>query len=196
MTKKKKAVFLDRDGTVIKHVDYLTKPSQLRILSGVAKAISRLNDFGYLAFIVTNQSVIARGLITPSEVEEINELMVSRLEKNGAKIHGVYYCPHHPEMHPDVPEHAIKYRIICACRKPAPGMLLRAIKQFNIDDKQSFMIGDAITDIVAGKRANLRTIRVKTGPGHISDTLYGHITPDFEAKNLLGAARIIKDNSS
>lgn len=193
MTKKRKAIFLDRDGTIIKHIDHLTKPSQVRILPGAAKAIGMLNDLGYLVFVVTNQAAIARGLITPGEVEEINALIVSRLEKKGATIHAVYYCPHHPETHPDAPKHAIKYRIICECRKPAPGMLIKAIKEFDVDEEQSFMIGDAMTDIVAGKRANLKTIRVKTGPGHVQlDPLYRNIKPDFEVTRLLDAVMVIR----
>jgi len=190
MPKKQKAIFLDRDGTIIRHVDYLTKREEVRLLPGAARAISLFNERGFLVFVVTNQAVIARGLATPSEVEKINTHIVDRLKKRGATIHGVYYCPHHPENHPDVPGHAKKYRVECECRKPAPGMLRKAIKDFNIDARQSFMIGDALTDVVAGRRAKVKTILVKSGPGHTRlDQLYRHIEPDFEARHLLDAVK-------
>lgn len=193
MLKKQKAIFLDRDGTILKHIDHLTRLSEVRLLPRVAKAISIFNHLGYLVLVATNQAAVARGLITPIEVEAIHTLMVQRLWARGAKVHGIYYCPHYPEMYSGIPEHAIKYVVRCHCRKPASGMLLKAISENNIDPAQSFMIGDAYIDIVAGKNANCRTIMVKSGPGHLGlDSKYHHIKPDFVAHNLLEAAHVIQ----
>lgn len=189
---KTKAVFLDRDGTIIQHVEYLTNISQARIIPRAADVIKALNKLGFLVIIITNQPVIARGLIKPYEVEAIHSVLIKRLKKKGAKIDAVYFCPHHPEMHSDVPEHARQYRIACNCRKPSPGMIIAALKKFNVDYKKSFMIGDSIIDIVAGKRARLKTILVKTGPGHRLDEKHNDEKPDFIVRNLSEALKVIK----
>jgi len=183
---KSKAVFLDRDGTVIKHVDFLTRKSELRILSGVPEAIKTLNEQGFLIIIITNQPVIARGLITLKGVERLHGFLVKRLRKRGAVVDAIYFCPHHPKA--TLPE----YRKRCHCRKPRTGMLKAAIKEYGIDPKKSFMVGDALIDIVVGKRAHLKTILAKTGPGHERlDKKYKKIRPDFTAENLTEAARLI-----
>ena len=182
--KKQKAFFLDRDGTVIKHIELMRSSSQLKLLPGVAKAIRTINQRGFLVVLVSNQPVVARGLVAPAEIETIHHALKDKLEKKGARIDAVYFCPHHPEA--DVK----KYRIKCRCRKPAPGMILKAIKKFNINPKKSFMVGDAMIDVVAGKRAGLKTILVKTGPGHALDKKFKHIQPDFRVKNLSEAVSL------
>lgn len=192
MAKKTKAVFLDRDGTIIRHVDYLTDVSQIRIIPRVARFIKSLSKLGFLVIVVTNQSVVARGLVNLRDIDEIHAVLIKWLEKQGAKIDAVYFCPHHPEMHPDVPKHAKQYRIVCDCRKPSPGMIISAIKKFNIDCRKSFIIGDSIIDIVAGKRAKIKTILVETGPGHRLDKKYIKEKPDFIAKNLSESLKFIK----
>ncbi len=184
-----KAVFLDRDGTIIKHVDLMHSVNELRLLPGVARAINQMNKLGFLVIVTTNQPVVARGLIEPKEVDEIHGVLIRRLSGKGAKIDGIYYCPHHPDA--NLP----KYRLRCRCRKPEPGMILKGLKDLKINPKKSFMIGDALIDVVSGKKAGLKTILVKTGPGHARlDVKYKNIKPDFTVKNLEQAVKIIINN--
>jgi D-glycero-D-manno-heptose 1,7-bisphosphate phosphatase len=186
---KRKAVFLDRDGTIIKFEDLITKPSQLKLLPGAARAVKKFNDLGFLVIVVTNQPVVARGLIEPAGIEVLHEILEKRLERAGARVNAWYFCPHHPEAT------LKKYRMACSCRKPKPGMFKKAMKRFNIDSRKSYSIGDGIIDIVAGKRAGLKTILVKTGPGHSRlDGIYrDKIKSDFKAKNLGEAVKIVKN---
>ena len=190
-----KAIFLDRDGTIVRHVDLLHQVSGLRLLPNSARAIQAFNRLGYLVVVITNQPVVARGIATFEDVEKVHASMIRRFAREGARIDTIYFCPHHPEKHPGVPEHARKYRMVCACRKPKPGMLKQATKEYKIDPKKSFTIGDSMIDIVAGKRAGTRTILVKTGPGHRLDAKFAHIKPDHVARNLLSAADFIKKNT-
>lgn len=184
-----KAVFLDRDGTIIRQVELMHSVAELRLLSGVARAINALNKIGFLVVIVTNQPVVARGIVGPEEIDKIHAVLIERLGGKGAHIDGVYFCPHHPEATMS------KYRLRCRCRKPEPGMILKGLKNLNINPKKSFMIGDALIDVVAGKKAGLKTILVKTGPGHTRlDEKYKDIKPDFIVKNLLQAVKIISAN--
>ena len=183
--KKQKAFFLDRDGTVIKHFELMRSSSQLKLLPRASQAIKTMNDRGFLVFLVSNQPVIARGLATPEEVEVIHDNLKEKLRQSGARIDAVYFCPHHPNA--DVK----KYRIKCRCRKPSPGMILKAVKEFNIDPKKSFMVGDAMIDIVAGKRAGLKTVLVKTGPGHALDENFKHIKPNFTVRDIGDAAALV-----
>ncbi|MDP2598886.1 MAG: HAD-IIIA family hydrolase, partial [Candidatus Liptonbacteria bacterium] len=122
-----KAVFLDRDGTINREVDVLRNVKQLRILPGAAEAIKRINKLGFLAVIITNQSVVARGLRTERELDEIHAILVRRLGRKGAKIDAVYYCPHHPEAK------LKKYRMRCSCRKPGIAMIKKAAKKYKIN---------------------------------------------------------------
>ena len=181
--KKFKAVFLDRDGTINKEVDNLCDVRDLRILPGVAGAIKKLNNLGFLTIIITNQPVVSRGWLTEKEINEIHAVLIKRLGKRGAKIDAVYFCPHHPDAQ------VKKYRLHCKCRKPNIGMIQKAVKRFKIDMRKSFMVGDSTRDILAGKRAKLTTILVKTGYKG-KDGKY-NVKPDFLAKNLNGAVRII-----
>ncbi len=185
---KKKAIFLDRDGTITRHTDnFIVRPRQLFILPHVVEAIKIFNELGFMVVIITNQAVISRGLITPKEMENLHSNLIERLKRKKADIDGVYFCPHHPDG--KIPPYNIK----CNCRKPNPGLILKAISEFNIDPKKSFMIGDAIIDVLAGQNAKVKTIQVKTGPGHPRlDKMYGNIKPDFTSKNLKEAAKIVK----
>ena len=180
------AVFLDRDGTINREVDVLRNVKQLRILPGAAKAIKLINKMGYLAVIITNQPVVARGWRTEEELDEIHAILIRRLGRTGAKIDGVYYCPHHPTAN------IKKYRMRCTCRKPGIAMIRRAARQFNIEMKGSYMIGDSTRDVLTGKRAGVKTILVKTGYAG-EDGKY-NVKPDFVAKNLLAAVKIIGKN--
>lgn len=145
------AIFLDRDGVVTEEVNLLCDEDKLRLISGVADAIRLINRSGYLAILVTNQPVIARNLCSIEELEHIHALLETLLGKEGAYLNAIYYCPHHPDK--GYPEERPEYKIECDCRKPKPGMLLRAAKDWNIDLSRSVMIGDRESDVLAGRNA-------------------------------------------
>ena len=151
---KQKAIFLDRDGTINKYVGFLRNIDDFELIDGVSEAIKRINQSGYLAIVVTNQPVIARGEVTWEELHEIHKKMETLLGKDGAYIDGIYICPHHPDkgFEGERPE----YKFDCECRKPKPGLLLQAAKYFNIDMFQSFMIGDSENDVHAGIKAGCK----------------------------------------
>ena len=152
---KQKAIFLDRDGTINKYVGYLRTPEQFELLDGVGEAIRKINLSGYLAIVVTNQPVIARGEVTVDGLQEIHNKMETMLGKEGAYLDGVYYCPHHPDK--GFAGEVEELKIVCECRKPKAGLLLQAAKDFNIDLSQSWMIGDSENDVLAGKNAGCKT---------------------------------------
>ena len=188
----KKAVFLDRDGVICKEIDHLHRKEDFTLLGRVGEAIKLLNDNHYLAIVITNQAVVARGMCTEKDVKELNKHMEELLRREGAKIDAVYYCPHHPEMHPDVPEHARKYRVECECRKPKPGMIFQAQKDFQIRDlKKCFMIGDKNGDILSGKNAGCKTILVRTGYGGKGGDNIEKVSPDYIEKDLYCAVNNI-----
>lgn len=151
---KQKAIFLDRDGTINKYVGFLTKHEQFELIPGVAEAIKAVNKSGYLAIVVTNQPVIARGECTWEELRTIHDKMETELGKTGAFVDGIYVCPHHPDKGFD--GERPEYKKLCDCRKPNPGLLLKAAAFFNIDISQSFMIGDYENDVIAGQRAGCK----------------------------------------
>lgn len=154
LTNKQKAIFLDRDGTINKYVGFLRNIDDFELIEGVAEAIKLINQSGYLAIVVTNQPVIARGEVTWEELNEIHEKMATLLGKEGAYVDGIYICPHHPDkgFEGERPE----YKIDCDCRKPKPGLLLQAAKDFNIDLSESYMIGDSHRDVEAGENAGVK----------------------------------------
>ena len=158
---KQKAVFLDRDGTINKYVGFLRDIEQFELIPGVAEAIKKINASGYLAIVVTNQPVIARGELTREELREIHNKMETLLGSEGAYLDAIYYCPHHPHKgyEGEIPE----LKIDCDCRKPKPGMLLKAAEDFNIDLVDSWMIGDGANDIKAGKAAGCKTALIVEG---------------------------------
>ena len=152
---KQKAIFLDRDGTINKYVGYLRTPEQFELLEGVGEAIRKINLSGYLAIVVTNQPVIARGEVTVDGLQEIHNKMETMLGKEGAYLDGVYYCPHHPDK--GFAGEVEELKIVCECRKPKAGLLLKVAKDFNIDLSQSWMIGDSENDVLAGRNAGCKT---------------------------------------
>lgn len=158
---KQKAVFLDRDGTINRYVGFLRNINEFELLPGVADAIKRINESGYLAVVITNQPVIARGEVTVSELTEIHNKMETLLGAEGAYLDAIYYCPHHP--HKGYEGEVLEFKINCDCRKPKPGMLLKAAEDFNIDLSQSWMIGDGENDIKAGKTAGCKTALIGNG---------------------------------
>ncbi len=158
LSKKQKAIFLDRDGTINKYVGFLRDIEQFELTDSAAKAIKMINDSEYLAIVVTNQPVIARGEVSFDELDEIHMKMETLLGKQGAYIDGLYFCPHHP--HSGYEGEVKELKIDCDCRKPKPGMLLKAAEDFNIDLSESYMIGDSDNDMAAGSAAGCKCIRI------------------------------------
>ena len=152
---KQKAIFLDRDGTINKYVGFLRNIEDFELNEGVATAIRKINESGYLAIIATNQPVIARGEVSFEELKKIHNKMETLLGKEGAYLDAIYYCPHHP--HKGYEGERPELKIDCVCRKPKPGMLVKAAKDFNIDLSQSWMIGDGENDVKAGINAGCKT---------------------------------------
>ena len=150
-----KAIFLDRDGTINKYVGFLNNIDEFEILPGVSEAIQIINNSGYLAIVVTNQPVIARGELTYEELDKIHNKMETLLGSEGAYLDAIYFCPHHP--HKGFKGEVVNLKINCECRKPKPGMLLEAARDFNISLTQSWIIGDGENDINAGKTVGCKT---------------------------------------
>ncbi len=155
---KQRAIFLDRDGTINIYKGFLRNIHDFELIQGIGDAIQRINEQGYLAIVVTNQPVIARGELSKEELEEIHNRMETELGKEGAYLDGIYVCPHHPDKGYEGEVAELKFD--CACRKPKPGMLLRAAKDFNINLEESWMVGDSESDIKAGRAAGCRTALV------------------------------------
>jgi D-glycero-D-manno-heptose 1,7-bisphosphate phosphatase len=182
-TDMNKAVFVDRDGVITEDPPhYAHRIDQVRIIPGSGEAIRLLNEGGYLVIVVSNQSGIARGYYQERDVALFNEEMERQLSLEGAHIDAIYYCPHHPDGSIE------KFREVCPCRKPQPGMLIQAAKQHQINLKASFLIGDKFSDILAGNAVNCRTIFVLTGHGKEEmHHLNGSAVP--VAENLLDAVK-------
>ena len=173
-----RAVFLDRDGTIIEDVGYLNECSQIKFLPKVSEAIRLLNRNGFKVIVTTNQSGVARGYFAEETVTEINRYMQESLANQGALIDKIYYCPHHIEG-------TIKeYSKECHCRKPNPGMIEEAARVFGIDLKGSFVIGDKISDIEAGHRAGCKTVLL-ADRGHPEEGIA--LKPDYIAADLYEA---------
>lgn len=165
---KQKAIFLDRDGTINKYVGFLKNIDDFELIDGVAPAIRKINESGYLAIVVTNQPVIARGEVSLEKLEEIHNKMETLLGKEGAYLDAIYYCPHHP--HKGYEGERPELKIDCNCRKPKPGMLLKAAEDFNIDLSQSWMIGDGENDVRAGINAGCKTVLLGNGDENYGQT--------------------------
>ncbi|WP_027405972.1 D-glycero-beta-D-manno-heptose 1,7-bisphosphate 7-phosphatase [Anaerovibrio sp. RM50] len=173
LANKQKAVFLDRDGTVNIYKGFLRHVEDFELIPGIAEAIKKINASGYLCIVVTNQPVIARGDVTVDELDTIHKKLETELGLKGAYIDGLYYCPHHPHKgyEGEVPE----LKIECECRKPKPGMLLKAAEDFNIDLSKSYMVGDSENDIKAGMAAECKSILVNGVGSDYHDGDYGQI---------------------
>lgn len=149
------AIFLDRDGVIVKEIDLLHSADKLELIEGASEAIKFINEKGYLAIIITNQPVIARNLCTFEDLLYIHTKLETLLGEKRAYLNAIYFCPHHPDA--GYPEERKEYKIKCNCRKPSPGMLLNAAKDWNIDLSNSIMIGDRESDVLAGKNAGVKT---------------------------------------
>lgn len=175
---------MDRDGVLVEDSHLLTQSDKIKILGGVPQALRSLKESGFLLIVISNQTVVSRGLMTEQEVKALQAQVARKLEESGApSIDGFYFCPHHPNAT------ILCYRKDCDCRKPRSGLLLRAAREFDINLPSSFMVGDRITDIIAGTNAGCRTILVHTGahlapPIETSSPLDTTILPDYICANL------------
>ena len=158
LSRKQKAVFLDMDGTINEYVGFLKSVEEFKLLDGVAEAVKKINDSGYLAIIITNQPVIARGEVSFEQLSEIHNKMETLLGAEGAYLDAIYFCPHHP--HKGYEGERAEYKTDCSCRKPKPGLILQAANDFNIDLSKSFMIGDTENDVLCGKNAGCLTAAI------------------------------------
>jgi len=186
-----KAVFLDRDNTLISDPGYLSDPDAVKLLPGVDLALKSLAQAGYKLVVVTNQAGIARGLITESALEKIHAELRRQLGERDVRLDALYYCPYHPEGTVE------GYVSDSGMRKPKPGMLLQGAKELDIDLSQSWMVGDSPRDVGAGQRAGCRTIRVRLPSQEGStDGEDEDVQADFTVRNLVDASRVIlRENS-
>lgn len=172
---KQKAIFLDRDGTINRYVGFLRSVNDFELIPGAAETIKKINEAGYLAIVVTNQPVVAHGEVTFDELEEIHNKMETLLGAEGAYLDAIYFCPHHP--HKGYAGEVPDLKFDCDCRKPKPGMLIKAARDFNIDLSQSWMIGDGENDMKAGRAAGCRTVFI--GSGTFGQDLSVHSLQEF-----------------
>jgi histidinol-phosphate phosphatase family protein len=184
---ERRAIFFDRDGVLIEQVDQLSSVDSVHVYDFAVEAVTRVNKTDFMAILVTNQPMIAKGFITEQEADEIQKKLETELGKKGAKLDALYCCPHHPEKGFEGERSELK--IECECRKPKPGMLLRAQKDFNLNLSESYMIGDQTADILAGERAGCKTVSVNTGYAG-KDGKY-EVKPDSTAVNVLAAVDTI-----
>ncbi len=184
MSEKSKAVFLDRDGTLIEDSGYISSPAQIKFIPGAIAAVKQLNEAGYKVVIISNQSGVARGLLTEDMLQTIDKTIHRHVLSGGGHIDASYYCPHHPE-------HGVyPYKQECDCRKPHPGLIKRAVRDKNLETAGSFMIGDHHADVETGKRAGVKTIFVRTGHGPEEEKKLKE-RPDHIAGDLAEAVRWI-----
>ena len=182
-----RCVFLDRDGTINKHKGLLSKEEELELEPCAAEAVRLINESGYLAIVVTNQSVVARSMCGIDDIERIHRKLAVLLGEQGAYLDDIAFCPHHPDK--GYPEENPEYKITCRCRKPETGMLDDMIEKYNIDCSQSYMIGDSTIDIQTGINAGLHTILVHTGVAG-TDAKYD-VKTETETRDLLEAVKKI-----
>jgi D-glycero-D-manno-heptose 1,7-bisphosphate phosphatase len=192
MTQPRRAVFIDRDGTISEEVGYVNHVSRYRVFPYAAEAIRVLNDAGWLAILVTNQAGVARGYFKEEIIGHVHEILTAELAQGGARLDAIYYCPHHPSVGEE------PYRLDCDCRKPRPGLIERAAREFSLDLAACWMVGDRYSDTELARNAGVRAAFVLSGYGrgeweHQRET-WRH-QPDMIAENLLEAVRKITGES-
>jgi D,D-heptose 1,7-bisphosphate phosphatase len=186
--KRNIAVFLDRDGTINEEVGYLSRLEDLRLIPRAAEAVRLINQSGMKAVVISNQSGVARGFFTETFVGIVHARLAEMLHQKNAVIDRFYFCPHHPTEGSD------PFRTVCSCRKPEPGMLLKAAMELNIDLARSYMVGDMPKDIETAERVNAVGILVKTGYGKNAT---GSMIPAYVADDLFDAVQwILKDRTN
>ena len=182
------AVFLDRDGTLIEEVGYPTRPQQIRILGGVARGLARLAEAGFKRIVVTNQSGIARGLMTEDDLDKFHEALDEQFDLLGAAVDAYYACPHHPDRSAAARS---DLAIECDCRKPKPGLILQAAEDLDIDLGASWAIGNTWRDVQAGQAASLKTVKLPAAPSHDAPRPADVPPPTAEAEDFEDAVGII-----
>jgi len=180
-----RAVFLDRDGTIIEEVNYLRRVEEMIVFPFAADALRNLSAAGFLNVVVSNQSAVARGFLDEATLKTIHEELTRRLKKDGAVIDAFYYCPHHVEGTVE------KYRKVCECRKPRPGLIFQAASDLQIDVTSSFVVGDQAADVGLARQTGCRSVLVRTGYGKTALKELNGLKPDYVAENLLEAAEWI-----
>lgn len=190
---KRRAVFIDRDGTISEEVGYINHPSRFRIFPYAAPAVRLLNERGWLAILVTNQAGVARGYFSEEMIHTVHDRLVNELARNGARLDAIYYCAHHPSVGES------PYRLDCDCRKPKPGLIRRAAEEFNIDLAASWMIGDRYGDIELALNAGVRRAFVMSGYGRgeweYQRESWRH-QPELVAEDLFQAVLAVLDRSN
>jgi D,D-heptose 1,7-bisphosphate phosphatase len=183
-----RAIFLDKDGTLIPDIPYNSDPSKINLLDGVGASLIKLEKLGYKLFIISNQSGIANGYFTESDFNKVIDKMHQLFNENNVPLAGFYYCPHHPNAT------KVEYSTVCDCRKPLPGMILRASKEHDLILEKSWFIGDILNDVEAGNRAGCKTVLINNG--NETEWLEGvYRIPGYTVKNFSEAAEIITKHS-
>jgi histidinol-phosphate phosphatase family protein len=181
------AVFLDRDGVIVRQIDHLSRPEDLELIPGAGEAIAKLNQAKIPVIVVSNQAGVAKGYLTIEDLQQIHTRLHEQLGEHSAHIDALYFCPHHPQATVN------KYLMDCPCRKPGTGMLDKAKQDYNIDLSLSYLVGDATSDILAGKRAGCQTILVQTGFAG-KDGRY-EVKPDLVVADLAAAVNTILEKT-
>jgi D-glycero-D-manno-heptose 1,7-bisphosphate phosphatase len=192
MSDVRRAVFIDRDGTISDEVGYVNHLSRYRVFPFAAEAVRALHEAGWLAILVTNQAGVARGYFGEEMIGNVHALLAEELLRGGARLDAVYYCPHHPSVGEP------PYRQACDCRKPKPGLIHDAARRFRLDLARCWMVGDRYSDVVLARNAGVRSAFVLTGYGRGEFEHQSHgweQRPDLVAENLLEAARKIVEES-
>jgi D-glycero-D-manno-heptose 1,7-bisphosphate phosphatase len=189
------SVFLDRDGVLIRDVHNLTQWKQVELIPGSAAAVGDLRQAGLAVVVVTNQPVVARGWMSERQVRNLHHRLRTLLRREGADVTGFYFCPHHQSA--TLPA----YRCDCPCRKPRPGMLLKAAEDLSLDLRRSFMVGDRVTDVLAGRAAGCTTILVESGrhaaaPIQTSEPVDLFVQEDYRCRDLRAASQWIIEQTS
>jgi D-glycero-D-manno-heptose 1,7-bisphosphate phosphatase len=189
---KRRAVFIDRDGTISEEVGYINHLSRFRLFPYASSAIKHLNQNGWLAIVITNQAGVARGYFSEDTIHAVHNAMTNELKRTGAQLDAIYYCAHHPAVG------ELPYRLDCDCRKPKPGLISRAVKDFDINLEESWMVGDRYSDVELARNAGINSMFVMSGYGRGE---WEHQRPnwteqpDLVAEDLLEAVRLIVSGS-
>jgi len=189
---KRRAVFIDRDGTLSEEVGYINHVSRFRLFPYASSAIKHLNENGWLAIVITNQAGVARGYFSEDTIHAVHDAMTNELKRKGAQLDAIYYCAHHPSVGEP------PYRLDCDCRKPKPGLISRAVNDFGINLEESWMVGDRYSDVELARNAGINSMFVMSGYGRGE---WEHQRPnwteqpDLVAEDLLGAVRLIVSGS-
>lgn len=191
-TSTRRAIFIDRDGTLNEEVGYVCSLDEFRLYDFAAESVRLINEAGWLAIVVTSQAGVARGMFSEDFLAEVHNTMTAQLARQGARLDAIYYCPHHPEVGSEI------YRQVCDCRKPKPGMLHRAAADFNLDLTECVVIGDRFRDFAMAQAVGGSSVLVLTGYGKDEfeqDRNSWPRQPDCVAENLLEAVRWVLNNA-